>query len=235
MESSVRKLLVVDDEETLCELLSFNLKAEGFLVDVAYSAEEALRKDIADYSLIVLDVMMGEMSGFEMARRLRADSKTAGIPIIFCTAKSEEDDMVAGLELGGDDYIVKPFSFRNLLARIHSVLRRVDHNNQIAKEEDVEENVLTFEGISVDRQLKLVTVDGEVLTLPRKEYEILMLLMDHPGVIFSRSEILQRVWDDEVIVLDRTVDVNITRLRRKLGKYGTHIITRSGYGYGLQA
>ncbi len=233
MNAPMRKLLVVDDEETLCELLSFNLKAEGFQVDVAYSAEEALRKDIADYSLIVLDVMMDEMSGFEMARQLRAEPKTAGVPIIFCTAKGAEDDMVAGLELGGDDYIVKPFSFRNLLARIHSVLRRVDHNNQITKEE--EEGVLTFEGISIDRQLKLVTVDGVVLTLPRKEYEILILLMEHPGVIFSRSEILQRVWDDEVIVLDRTVDVNITRLRRKLGKYGSHIITRSGYGYGLQA
>jgi len=207
------KILVVDDEESLCEILQFNLEVEGYEVDVAYSAEQALDMHPERYSLILLDVMMGETSGFKMARQLKSRPETAGVPIIFCTARDTEDDTVAGLNIGADDYIAKPFSIREVLARVRSVLRRTA---QPAAEE------------------KAVAIDGEPLALTKKEFEILALLLSSRGKIFSREEILRQVWSDEVIVLDRTIDVNITRLRRKIGPYGEHIVTRLGYGYGFE-
>ncbi len=222
------KILVVDDEESLCEILQFNLEIEGYEADVAYSAEQALEMHPERYSLILLDVMMGEMSGFRMAQILKSKPETAHIPVIFCTAKDTEDDTVAGLNLGADDYIAKPFSVREVLARVRSVLRRT------ARHDETEESV-AFEGLSIDLKRKRCTMDGEQLPLTKKEFEILALLLSHQGVIFSREEILRRVWSDEVIVLDRTIDVNITRLRRKIGAYGEHIVTRLGYGYGFEA
>lgn len=221
------KILIVEDEETLCEALQFNLEAEGYEADIALSAEQALTMNPENYSLILLDVMMGEMSGFKMAKILKADPKTAHIPIIFCTAKDTEDDMVGGLNLGADDYITKPYSIRNVLARIRSVLRR-------AQRETEKTTTVTYEGIQIDYEFKRCIVDGEEVKLTKKEMEILLLLITHRGHIFSREEILEKVWKNEVIVLDRTVDVNITRLRQKIGPYGQHIITRSGYGYGFQ-
>ena len=224
-----QRILVVDDEETLCEALQFNLEVEGYEVDVAYSAEEALTKDISTYSLILLDVMMGEMSGFKMARMLKQDPATADIPIIFCTARDTEDDMIAGLNLGADDYIAKPFSIRNVLARVKTVLRRSkSHNN------DQPDTIIKYGGIVIDSSSKQCTVDGQPVKLPRKEFEILSLLVSHPGRIFSRNDILAKIWGSDVIVSDRTIDVNITRLRQKIGRYGNSIITRSGYGYGFQ-
>ncbi len=222
------RILVVDDEESLCEILQFNLEVEGYEVDTADSAEQALAMNPERYSLILLDVMMGEMSGFHMAQLLRADPKTAHIPIIFCTAKDSEDDTVAGLNLGADDYITKPFSVREVLARVKSVLRRT-------AAQETAEDLLGFEGLQLDRLRKRCLLDGQKVPLTKKEFEILALLLAHRGVIFSRETILQRVWSDEVVVLDRTVDVNITRLRRKIGRYGEHIVTRSGYGYGFEA
>lgn len=221
------KILVVDDEESLCEILQFNLEVEGYEVDVAYSAEQALEMHPERYSLILLDVMMGEMSGFKMARILKANPETAHVPVIFCTAKDTEDDTVAGLNLGADDYITKPFSIREVLARVRSVLRR-------ASNAEHEHETITFEGLEMDLKRKVCTLDGEELPLTKKEFEILALLLGHRGVIFSREEILHRIWSDEVIVLDRTIDVNITRLRRKIGPYGKHIVTRLGYGYGFE-
>ena len=221
------KILVVDDEESLCEILQFNLEVEGYEVDVAYSAEQALGMHPERYSLILLDVMMGEMSGFRMAQLLKSKPETAKVPVIFCTAKDTEDDTVAGLNLGADDYIAKPFSIREVLARVRSVLRRTAGTQE-------ESEVVAFEGLSLDLRSKRCTLDGEPLALTTKEFEILALLLAHRGTIFSREEILHRVWSDEVIVLDRTIDVNITRLRRKIGRYGEHIVTRLGYGYGFE-
>ena len=221
------KILVVDDEESLCEILQFNLEVEGYEVDVAYSAEQALGMHPERYSLILLDVMMGEMSGFRMAQLLKSKPETAKVPVIFCTAKDTEDDTVAGLNLGADDYIAKPFSIREVLARVRSVLRRTAGTQE-------ESEVVAFEGLSLDLRSKRCTLDGEPLALTKKEFEILALLLAHRGTIFSREEILHRVWSDEVIVLDRTIDVNITRLRRKIGRYGEHIVTRLGYGYGVE-
>lgn len=224
-----QRILVVDDEETLCEALQFNLEVEGYEVDVAYSAEEALTLDITKYSLILLDVMMGEMSGFKMARMMKENPATADIPIIFCTARDTEDDMIAGLNLGADDYISKPFSIRNVLARVKTVLRR-----SRSRDGSDRQGLIHYEGIVIDTDSKQCTVDGESVRLPRKEFEILSLLVSHPGRIFSRNDILSKIWGTDVIVSDRTIDVNITRLRQKIGRYGNNIITRSGYGYGFQ-
>ncbi|MBQ7869629.1 MAG: response regulator transcription factor [Prevotella sp.] len=226
------KILVVDDEETLCDVLKFNLEIEGYDVDVAYSAEEALRLPLNSYGLVLLDVMMGEISGFRMARMMRDNPATADVPIIFCTAKDTEDEMVAGLRLGADDYITKPYSIRNVLARVQTVLRRTGRKESGP---DATDERIACLGLVIDTAQKRLTVDGTEVPLPKKELEILRLLIANPGRIFSRGEILTRVWPDEVVVLDRTVDVNITRLRRKLGEYGKHIITRPGYGYGFKA
>ena len=222
------KILIVDDEESLCEILQFNLEVEGYEADVAYSAEQALEMHPERYSLILLDVMMGEMSGFKMARILKSNPETARVPVIFCTARDTEDDTVAGLNLGADDYIAKPFSIREVLARVRSVLRRT-------ASPQTESEVIGYEGLEMDLRRKSCTVDGNEVSLTKKEFEILSLMLSHRGLIFSREEILHRVWSDEVVVLDRTIDVNITRLRRKIGRYGEHIVTRLGYGYGFEA
>ena len=222
------KILIVDDEESLCEILQFNLEVEGYEADVAYSAEQALEMHPERYSLILLDVMMGEMSGFKMARILKSNPETARVPVIFCTARDTEDDTVAGLNLGADDYIAKPFSIREVLARVRSVLRRT-------ASPQTESEVIGYEGLEMDLRRKSCTVDGEEVSLTKKEFEILSLMLSHRGMIFSREEILHRVWSDEVVVLDRTINVNITRLRRKIGRYGEHIVTRLGYGYGFEA
>lgn len=224
---ATHKILVVDDEESLCEILQFNLEVEGYEVDVAYSAEQALGMHPERYSLILLDVMMGEMSGFRMARELKSRPETARVPIIFCTARDTEDDTVAGLNLGADDYIPKPFSVREVLARVRSVLRRTS-------DERAREETIVYEGLAMQMRRKSCTLDGEPVQLTKKEFEILALLLRNRGVIFTREEMLHRVWSDEVVVLDRTVDVNITRLRRKIGRYGDHIVTRLGYGYGFE-
>lgn len=220
---SMAQILVVDDEEDLCEILRFNLETEGYTVDTAFSAEEALQMDLAPYDLFLLDVMMGEISGFKMARLLQQDPKTASIPIIFLTAKDTENDLLTGFNLGADDYISKPFSIKQVLARVKAVLRRTQ------KEADTE--MLTYETLTLDTRRIKATVDGEETPLTKKEFEILRLLLENRGNVFSREEILTRVWKDEVYVLDRTIDVNITRLRKKIGRYGKNIITRLGFGY----
>lgn len=223
---SMARILVVDDEEDLCEILRFNLETEGYTVDTAFSAEEALQMDLTPYDLFLLDVMMGEISGFKMARLLRQDPKTASIPIIFLTAKDTENDLLTGFNLGADDYISKPFSIRQVIARIKAVLRRTQ---TVTKEQP--DDQLTFETLTLDTRRIKATVDGEETPLTKKEFEILRLLLENRGNVFSREEILSRVWKDEVYVLDRTIDVNITRLRKKIGRYGKNIVTRLGFGY----
>ena len=227
------RILIVDDEETLCEVLKLNLENEGYDVDIAFSAEQALTLDLKNYSLILLDIMMGEISGIKMAKMLKSDVTTANIPIIFCTARDSEDDMVMGLNIGADDYIMKPYTVRNVIARVKSVLRRTSGHkgNATATEKP---NILQVEGLELDMEFKRCIVDGTEVKLARKEFELLVYLVSHRGKILSREQILSRVWSDEVVVLDRTIDVNITRLRSKIGVYGSYIVTRSGFGYGFR-
>lgn len=226
-------ILIVDDEETLCEVLKLNLENEGYDVDIAFSAEQALTLNLNKYSLILLDIMMGEISGIKMAKMLKADLKTADIPIIFCTAKDTEDDMIMGLNLGADDYIMKPYTIRNVIARVKSVLRRTS-GNKISNTHTEQKETLQVDGLVLDLEFKRCLVDGEEVKLTRKEFELLAYLISHRGKICSREQILSRVWSDEVVVLDRTIDVNITRLRSKIGVYGSYIVTRSGFGYGFR-
>ena len=224
------RILVVDDEEDLCEILKFNLENEGYEVDTANSAEEALRMDIGSYNLLLLDVMMGEISGFKMASMLKKDKKTAQIPIIFITAKDTENDTVTGFNLGADDYISKPFSLREVAARVKAVLRRTQQGETEHAPEQIVYKTLVLNVIK-----KKVCIDGEEAPLTKKEFEILLLLLQNKGRVFSREDILNRIWSDEVYVLDRTIDVNITRLRKKIGVYGKCIVTRLGYGYCFEA
>ncbi len=219
-------ILVVDDEEDLCEILKFNLETEGYEVDTAYSAEEALTLNLIDYDLLLLDVMMGEISGFKLASMLKKNEKTAHIPIIFLTAKDTENDMLTGFNLGADDYISKPFSIKQVQARVKAVLRR-----SMEEKKPVNENILTYNTLKLDTQRIKASINGEEVALTKKEFEILKLLLENINHVFSREEILSRVWKDEVYVLDRTIDVNITRLRKKIGEYGKNIVTRLGFGY----
>ncbi len=217
------RILVVDDEEALREGLGTFFELEGYAVDTAASAEEAMALGAAGYDLLLLDIMMGGMSGTELAATLKSSPATADVPVIFLTARDSEDDMVAGLRLGADDYIAKPFSLRNVLARVEAVLRRSGRTAPTSKR-----------GIHVDRGSLLCYVDGREVRLPRKEFEILALLLENRGRVFTREELLSRIWPEKVVVVDRSVDVHITRLRGKIAPYGKCVITRSGYGYGWQ-
>lgn len=219
------RILVVDDEEDLCEILKFNLENEDYWVDTANSAEEALKMDLSQYHLLLLDVMMGEISGFRLANMLKKNKETAHIPIIFITAKDTENDTITGFNLGADDYIPKPFSLREVVARVKAVLRRTSSSCS------AQEELLEYKGLSLNIPQKKVFINGTEVALTKKEFEILMLFLQNKGRVFSREDILSKVWHDEVFVLDRTIDVNITRLRKKIGEYGKRIVTRLGYGY----
>ena len=236
------RILVVDDEESLCEILKFNFEKEGYEVTTALSAEEALALDLANYDLMILDIMMGELSGFGLARILRKRTETAETPIIFCSALDSEADKIKGLDIGADDYISKPFSLAEVMARVRSVLRRSKRisggvavvENLVEELEGSDDGIQRFESLVVNNLDKSCSIDGEEIQLTRKEFDILVLLLSSSGTILSREQIMKRVWSEEVVVLDRTIDVNITRLRKKLGIYGNHIITRTGYGYGFK-
>lgn len=210
------RILVVDDEQDLCEILRFNLEAEGYEVDTAASAEEAQEKveggkrGVDGYDLLLLDVMMGGMSGFDLARRLRESGDQT--PVIFLTALGGHDDQLQGFDAGADDYIAKPFSFDTVLARVKAVLRRSQNNQSIPNNPDFLNNQYN---------------------LTRREHLILQLLADHPGRYFSREEILDAVWPDDTLVGERSVDVHIARLRKKLGTEGQRIVNKTGFGYGL--
>lgn len=225
-----KRILVVDDEETLCDTLGFNLEAEGYEVDTAYSAEDALALDLSGYDLVLLDIMMGEISGTQLARIMKTNPATASVPIIFCTAKDTEEDMINGLDLGADDYIVKPYSLRTVLARIRTVLRRTSAGQAAAAHDG---DKVSYHGLVLSLRNRMCTVDGQEVKMPKKEFEILLKLMSNIGRVFSRAELIDEIWPDEVVVLDRVVDVNITRIRQKIGEYGKHVVTRSGYGYGF--
>lgn len=227
---NANRILVVDDEEDLCEILQFNLETEGYQVDVAYSAEDALKKDLTVYNLLLLDVMMGEISGFKLARMLHDNPKTTNIPIIFLTAKETENDRLTGFNIGADDYISKPFSIREVAARVKALLRRLDAN----KTPTAPVNELIYENLKMQIGSKKVMLYDKELPFTKKEFEMLKLFLENKNRVFTREEMLLRIWSDEVIVLDRTIDVNITRLRKKIGEYGKNIVTRLGWGYSFE-
>lgn len=229
------RILVIDDEEALCEILKFNLEKEGYDVECAYSAEEALELDLSRFQLCMVDIMMDKLSGFDFAKRLRSDSRTEHIPVIFCSALSDEDDKVMGLNIGGDDYVTKPFVIGEVLARVRAVLRRANAAKAPAsKAQNIYEADVVFRGLKIDRNEKLCQLDGEEVQLTRTEFDILLFFLTHRNRIYSREEIISKVWDKDVVVTNRTIDTNITRLRKKLGNYGNHIITRQGFGYGFK-
>ena len=218
----MRKILIVDDERDLCDILSFNLKANGYETDVAYSAESAWQiLQEKRFDLLLLDVMMEGMSGFDLAKKIKGS-----VPIIFLTAKDTEEDMLEGFSLGADDYISKPFSVREVMARIKAVINRTSSD---------EPTTLSFKGLVINLNNKTITVDHEEISLTKTEFEILKLLVSEQGHVFSRQQLIERIWPKDVIVTNRTVDVNITRLRKKIGQYASNIITRQGFGYCFEA
>ena len=227
MEDSQR-ILVVDDERTLCDVLKLNLELEGYKVDVTYSAEEAQRMPLSSYSLILLDVMMEEMTGIELTTIIRTDERTRNVPIILCTAKDAENDIIDGFLCGADDYIKKPFSMKELVLRVKSVLRRS------SQPKESNEQKIKYKTLELDLGKRECRIDGTDVSFTKKEFDILKMLLNTPDKIFSREEILDEVWDDDVYVVDRTIDVNINRLRKKMGVYGNNIITKQGYGYGFK-
>lgn len=228
----VEKILVVDDEQDLCEILQFNLEMEGYFVETANSAEEALKLPLADYDLILLDVMMGEISGFQMVRQMKANPNTAEVPIIFITALDDEECTLKGFNLGADDYIAKPLSVKQVKARVRAVLRRSQRLSQSSDEAaQGEESLLRVDGLTVDLQAKSVKIDEALIDLTKLEFELLLVFLQNQGKLFSREDLLMRVWPSDVLVTDRTVDVNITRLRKKIGSYGKFVKTKVGYGY----
>ncbi len=225
MEDNHINILVVDDEEDLCEILQFNLESQGYNVSSANSAEEALKKDLKKFNLILLDVMMGGISGYKLAEKIRKNLKLS-TPIIFLTARSTENDLLTGFNLGADDYITKPFSINEVSARVKAVLSRSNKG--------IFAHTIDYEDITLNIDNKSLTISGDIINLPRKEFEIFSLLLKNPNRVFTREEILYRAWPDEVIVNERTVDVNITRLRKKLHPYGVRILNKPGYGYFFQ-
>jgi DNA-binding response OmpR family regulator len=218
------KILIVDDEPVICEVLEFNLAGEGFEITCAHSAEQALKILAPDHSLILLDVMMGGMSGYKLAETLRRKGNQT--PIIFLTAKDTENDMLTGFSVGGDDYISKPFSIKEVVARVKAILKR---QQQTKTPEEKQE--LVFDDLRINIPLKELTIGTEKILLTKTEFEILLLLAENPHRIFSRGEIIDSVWKETPYITERTVDVHITRLRKKLNTYASLISNRSGFGY----
>lgn len=226
-----RKILVVDDETDIREILQFNLENAGYAVDTAASAEEALEIVSPEHGLILLDVMMGGMSGYKMAEHLRAQNNN--IPIIFLTALNAQTDLLAGFSSGADDYITKPFSIQEVIVRVKAVLRRFPQVE--AAPEPVQETMVVAGALRIDLEKKLVFAEDNQIAFSKKEYEVLSLLASHPGQIFSREDLINELWKDAPYVLDRTVDVHIARIRSKLGEYKNCITNRSGFGYVFNA
>ncbi len=226
------RILIVDDEQDIVDILNFNLKTAGYDVTEANSAEEALDKIKAQgdhlFDLVLLDVMMGGMSGFEMAQILKSDPKTANMPIVFLTAKGTQNDTITGLNIGADDYISKPFSLQEVLLRVKAILRRTAGASAAASPDN---ETITFQSLSINQSRKTVAVDGVDVPFTKTEYELLRLLVMQKGRVLSREDLIDKAWPDDVMVSDRTVDVNITRIRKKIGRYADNIVTRLGFGY----
>lgn len=232
------KILIIDDEEALCEILQFNLRKEGYDVDYALSADAAFAMDLTQYSLLIVDVMMEKVSGFDFVTRVRNMPAVEYTPIIFCSALTGENEKVMGLNIGGDDYITKPFNIPELKARVRAVLRRSAFQpGYVAppsvKASDLESNI-EFGELSIDRNKKTCTLAGQPVQLTRTEYDLLLFFLTHRARIYSREEIIEQVWGADVVITNRTIDTNIARLRKKIGQYGNSIVTRQGFGYGFK-
>ncbi|MCK9638449.1 MAG: response regulator transcription factor [Prolixibacteraceae bacterium] len=219
------RILVVEDEEDINEILKFNLENEGYAVDSCFSAEEALKKNLSRYDLILLDVMMGKMSGYNLAQKIRKELQL-NVSIIFLTARTTENDLLTGFNIGADDYITKPFSIKEVEARVKAVLKR---GNKSSSNEAV--TTLQLGDLILDLESKRLYIGKQKIDLSRKEFDILYLLGKSPGKVYSREEILNRIWESDVIVTDRTVDVNMTRLRKKMEDAGAYIRNKPGFGY----
>lgn len=225
------RIMVIDDEADLCEILKFNLEAEGYAVSIAGSAEDALRQGVEGQDLLLVDVMMGGMSGFALARKLKDSPRTAGIPVVFMTARDTENDIVTGFSLGADDYISKPFSIREAMARVKAILKRTS----AAAGTDGNAGTLSCEGLVIDDTRKEVSVDGQTVAFTKTEYALLRQLLRRKGQILSRQQLVMSAWPENSIVANRTVDVVVTRVRHKIGRYADKIVTRIGFGYGFEA
>lgn len=251
--SAETKILIVDDEQEICEILKYNLQLEGYDAEIVYSAAEALSLDLPVYSLIILDIMMDEINGFELARQLKTNPATKYIPIIFCSALSGEDEHIMGLNIGADDYITKPFRTREVIARVKSVLRRTKMTQELSSQlqqpftnnvahtirqtpivQNTFEPDLSFRRLRIDQNTKQCFINGTPINLTKTEYELLTFFLQHRNSIYTRKELLAKIWNNSEGVSNRTIDTNITRLRKKLGEYGSCITTRLGYGYGFQ-
>ena len=241
----IQRILVIDDEESLCEILRYNLQKEGYAVDTCLSAEEALSRDLTPYHLFIVDIMMDRLSGFDFAARVKSMPAIEHTPIIFCSALVGEDDKVTGLNLGGDDYITKPFNIPEVKARVRAVLRRSAAFSMIAEraamaaaqqpaEDPSYEPDINYGTLTINQNKKMCTMGGEPVQLTRTEYDLLTFFLTHRARIYSREEIIDQVWGGDVVISNRTIDTNITRLRKKLGDYGNCIVTRQGFGYGFK-
>lgn len=239
-KNMIEKILVVDDEEDLCEILQYNLEQAGYLVDVAYSAEEALKEDLTKYRLFLLDVMMGEISGFKLGAMIKSNEQTKNTPIIYLTAKDTETDKLRGFDIGADDYISKPFSINEVIARVKAVIKRTTYavtpNTAAADETEVEkteedETTIAYESLVLNMSNKIATIDSKEINLTKKEFELLALFLRKKDTVFTREQLIEAVWNGDSEMSDRTIDVNITRLRKKIEPYNKHLVTRQGYGY----
>lgn len=219
------RILIVDEEEDLNDFLHFSLTNVGYVVDVVNSAEEALKRNIQDYNLLLMEVILGEISGFKLAHIIRSNPVTAMIPIIFVTARDSENDRLTGFSLGAEDYITKPFSLPELLARINAVMSRINTKRINTM------NVISFNRLNINLTNKQVLLEGNEIRFTRKEFEILKLFIENKNRLFTREELLSLVWSEEAFVLNRTIDVNITRIRKKIGPYEKNIVTKLGLGY----
>ncbi len=219
------RILVTDREEELCEIVRFTLESEGYTVEVVYSAEDALLKNISEYNLLLIGVILGDISGFRMARLIRSNPKTAITPIIFMSETNDENDRLTAFSVGADDYMIKPFSLREMVARIKVIISRTEDKKLITFQQ------LSYNKLIIDLARKQVLLDEKEIQFTKKEFEILKLLMENKNRLFSREELLQKIWPEESFVLSRTIDVNITRIRKKIGPYEKNIVTKLGLGY----
>ncbi len=233
------RILVIDDEEALCDILKYNLEKEGYQVDCSYSAVEALERDLTQYSLFIVDIMMEQLSGYDFVQRLRSNMATESLPVIMCSALGGEDDKVTGLNIGADDYISKPFKIAEVTARVRAVLRRAAPVLNAGKPEPEPSDLqlapdIVYEDLRVDQNEKVCYIKDEELLLTRTEYDLLTFFLSHRNRIYSREQIIREVWGPDVLVSKRAIDTNVTRLRKKLGDYGNNIVTRPGFGYGFK-
>lgn len=233
------KILVIDDEVDLCDILKYNLEKEGYKVDCSYSAVEALERDLTQYSLFIVDIMMEKLSGYDFVQRLRSNMATETLPVIMCSALGGEDDKVTGLNIGADDYISKPFKIAEVTARVRAVLRRAATAlNAAAAPAETEDLDLTpdivYDTLRIDQNEKVCYIDNVEVPLTRTEFDLLTFFLSHRNRIYAREQIIREVWGSDVLVSNRAIDTNLTRLRKKLGDYGNNIVTRPGFGYGFK-